>query len=99
MTIEREEIFASIDQHRAELRELGVRKLQLFGSAARKEQAKASDLDFLVELAENSFDSYMDVKFFLEDLFEYPVDLVLVDSVKPLLRERILEEAIDAPGF
>jgi hypothetical protein len=41
----------------------------------------------------------MDLKFFLEDLFGRKVDLVLADTIKPRLRERILEEAVHAPGF
>jgi len=73
--------------------------LGLFGSFARGESKNTSDLDFLVELEPETFDSYMDVKFFLEDLFEAEVDLVLVDAIKPRLRETILGETIYAPGF
>jgi predicted nucleotidyltransferase len=41
----------------------------------------------------------MDVKFFLKDLFEVEVDLVLIKAIKPQLRDTILEETIYAPGF
>ncbi|MCG8451189.1 MAG: nucleotidyltransferase family protein [Pirellulales bacterium] len=92
-------MFETIAQHQAELRRLGVRRLQLFGSAVRNETNGASDLDFIVQLEENSFGAYMDVKFFLEDLFHCPVDLVLPDTIKPQLRDHILQEATDAPGF
>ena len=50
-------------------------------------------------LDEKTFDAYMDVKFFLEDLFHRPVDLVLKDAVKPKLRASIEESAIYAPGL
>ena len=53
----------------------------------------------MVELEKKSFDSYMDLKFFLEELFDRPVDLVLADGIRPRLRAAILREAIHAPGL
>ena len=76
-----------------------MRSLSLFGSSARGEDTPGSDLDFVVEFHKKSFDSYMDLKLFLEELFDRPVDLVLAEGIKPRLRTRILREAIDAPGF
>jgi len=95
----RTEIFASLTPHRDEIRGFGVRGLRLFGSAVRDEAGADSDLDFLVDLDPVTFDNYMDLKFFLEDLFSRKVDLVLADTIKPRLRERIQEEAVHAPGF
>jgi hypothetical protein len=92
----RETILGRLAENREALRRLGVRRLGLFGSAARGEQAQ--DLDFLVELDAKTFDAYMDVKLFLEDLFGCPVDLVLADALKPALREGILRETVYAPG-
>jgi uncharacterized protein len=99
MVASKKEVFDAIVRNQHQLRELGVRKLQLFGSTARGESTASSDLDFVIELDKNTFDSYMDVKFYLEDLFNCSVDLVLADSIKSVLRERICEEAVDAPGF
>jgi len=99
MLLSRDDVFRKIGQHRAELCELGVSQLQLFGSVVRDEAGMASDLDFLVRLKKNTFDSYMGVKIFLEDLFNCPVDLVLTDAIKPMLRKGILQEAVHAPGF
>jgi len=53
----------------------------------------------VVEFEKKSFDSYMDLKLFLEELFDRPVDLVLADAIKPRLRAAILREAIHAPGL
>ncbi len=94
-----EEIFKTIEENREALRRLGVKRLGLFGSAARGEAGAASDLDFVVELEHKSFDAYMDLKLLLERLFACPVDLVLLDSIKPRLRPVILKEATYAPGF
>src|SRR5439155_4105079 len=41
----------------------------------------------------------MDLKAFLEELFGCRVDLVLRDTIKPRLRETILNEALYAPGL
>jgi predicted nucleotidyltransferase len=52
-----------------------------------------------VEFEIKSFDAYMDLKFFLEDLFSFQVDLVIADAIKPRLRESLLKEAVHAPRF
>ena len=53
----------------------------------------------MVEFETKSFDAYMDLKAFLERLFQWPVDLVLRDTIKPRLRDTILRETLYAPGF
>ncbi len=52
-----------------------------------------------VTFEKKSFDSYMDLKAFLEELFHRRVDLVLADAIKPRLRENILKDAVYAPGL
>ena len=81
----REDILSVIEQNQAALKKLGVRRLGLFGSCARGEATAESDLDFVVEFSDKSFDAYMDLKSFLEDLFRSRVDLVTVSSIKPRL--------------
>jgi predicted nucleotidyltransferase len=63
------------------------------------EAGPKSDLDVVVELDERTFDRYMDLKLFLEELFGCRVDLVLVGSIKPRLRSAILGEAVYAAGL
>jgi len=94
----RDEILKRLADDREMLQRLGVKRLGLFGSAARGDGADPHDLDFLVEFETKTFDAYMDLKAFLEDLFGLPVDLVLLDALKPALREDILEEAVYAPA-
>jgi predicted nucleotidyltransferase len=92
----RDEILATIRTHEAELRKLTVRELALFGSFARGDQTENSDVDFLVEFDEKTFDHYMDTKELLETLFGRKVDLVIKSNIKPRLRDRILSEAVRA---
>jgi|SRR6186997_3198162 predicted nucleotidyltransferase len=90
------DILSLLNAHRDEIRALGATRLGLFGSFARGEARPDSDVDLLVELDRRTFDRYMDLKIFLEDLFGRKVDLVLADRIKPRLREQILAEVIDA---
>jgi len=92
----REQVLAVLDRHAQELRRLGATSLALFGSVARGEASERSDVDLLVELEPKTFDTYMDVKLFLEKALGRRVDLVLADAVKPALRSAILAEAVHA---
>jgi uncharacterized protein len=74
----------------------GIKSLFLFGSVARNEATQESDLDFVVNFdGKITFDRYMDLKIFLEDLFDKKIDLAIEDTLKPQIRQKILEEAID----
>ncbi len=95
----KQEILTVLSANEAKLKSFAVRSLSLFGSSTRGEDTPESDLDFVVEIEKKSFDSYMDLKLFLEELFDRPVDLVLADGIKPRLRAEILREAIHAPGL
>jgi uncharacterized protein len=63
----RDEILKKLEENRETIRGFGIRRLGIFGSYARDEQTEASDMDFLVEFDEATFDNYFDLKFFLED--------------------------------
>ncbi|WP_144460880.1 nucleotidyltransferase family protein [Siminovitchia fortis] len=78
----------------------GVNRIALFGSYIHEEQKETSDIDLLVEFDEQAmtFDNYMDLKFDLEDLFQKPVDLVILDDIKPALKPSILRSAKYAEG-
>ncbi len=97
--ISKDEVFQAIEENREKIKSYGVRRLGLFGSLVRGEATEASDLDFVVDLENHTFDAYMDLKFFLEELFECEVDLVPADSIKPGLRDAILGETIYAKGL
>ena len=92
-------ILEILGQHKEVLSQIGVRKIGLFGSYRRGAATGQSDMDFLVVLEKPSFDSYMNAKFFLEDLFGCPVDLVLEETIKPRLLPQILSEVVYAPGL
>lgn len=72
-----------------------VKSIALFGSAARGEMNKNSDLDFLVEFSDTLdvlmyADNYFSLLENLENLMAMKVDLVSVKSLKnPILIEEI----------
>ena len=76
------------------IRSFGVRRLGLFGSFRRDEAQSDSDVDLLVEFqpGETSFDHFMGLSLFCEDLLRRRVEIVTPNSLSPYLGPRILEE-------
>ena len=92
-----EGVLEQLNQKAQELKEnFSVRSIGLFGSLARNAGDSESDVDILVDFAEPTFDHYMDLKFYLEALFDREVDLVTADTVKPRLKGVIKREVIYA---
>jgi len=48
------------------------------------------------EEGQKTFDNYMDLKFYLEDLFGREVDLVTERALKPQLKDIIMKEVVYA---
>lgn len=96
----RSEILQELAVHRDELTRMGVKTLAVFGSVARDEARPDSDVDLLVEfLGPATFNGYMDLKFFLEDLLGCPIDLVTRKSIRPRLKTQIENEAFYVQGL
>ena len=86
-----------IARHESELRELGVRRLSIFGSVARDEATPASDIDLLVEFDRPvGFFHLFEVQERLEALLGCKVDLVTAGGLRPELAQGILAEAVRA---
>ena len=94
-----QEILTIIESNRDAIKNFGVRRLGLFGSHVRGEGKESSDLDFVVDFEKKTFDNYMDLKHFLEDLFNCPLDLVIIEAIKPRIKPVILNETVYAQGF
>ena len=89
----------TLRSHEAELHALGVRHASVFGSVVRGEARTDSDIDVLVDLDRERpmgrFE-YARLKLYIGELFGDAVDVVNRRTLKPLLRETILHDAIDA---
>ena len=96
----RSETLHKLAAQRDELTHMGVKTLAVFGSVARDEARSDSDVDIMVEFqSPATFDGYMDLKFFLEDLLGHPVDLVTRKSIRPRLKPQIESEALYVQGL
>jgi hypothetical protein len=77
-------------------RRFSVKGLSVFGSVARNEAGRRSDIDVLVEFkGKATFDLFMDLKFYLEDLLGASVDLVTDKAIRPEIRKAIEREKIN----
>jgi predicted nucleotidyltransferase len=77
--------------------DFSVDTIELFGSYVRGEQTEKSDIDVLVTFSEpNDVDlfKFIELRLLLKDELGVDVDLIEKDTIKPRIRERILEEAI-----
>lgn len=90
----KQDILNLLDQNRSHLKALGVRRIGLFGSFVRGEQHPDSDIDLLVEFdpGRKTFDTFMELSFFLEEVLEHRVELVTLESLSPYLGPHILKE-------
>ncbi len=92
--MKRDEILQRLKVQRAKLTDFRVKSLAVFGSVARSEARADSDIDLLVEFdGPATFDQYMGLKIFLEDLLGCPIDLVTRKGVRPELAPYINQEA------
>lgn len=73
----------------------GVSRAGLFGSAAREEMGENSDIDILVDIKSNiSLLEFVGIKQELEEELGRKVDLVEYDTIKPSLKENILQSQV-----
>lgn len=98
-TLSKDSIIASLEEQQDKLRAFGVKRLGIFGSFARGQQSADSDIDVLVEFepAQKTFDNFMQLSFFLEDLLQRQVELVTPESISPYLRPYIVSEVEYVP--
>ncbi len=91
-----EEIKNILAEHKEELRQkYKVKEIGIFGSFARGEQKKRSDVDILVEFDEPvGLFEFMDLEEYLGKLLGLKVDLVSKGALKPRIGEYILKEVI-----
>lgn len=77
------------------LQDYGVKKVGLFGSCVRGKMKKGSDIDILVEIKKDiSLLDFVGLKQKIEEVLGSKVDLVEYNTIKPLLREKILKEQV-----
>lgn len=75
--------------------EYGILFIGIFGSFARNEEKKDSDIDIVVKIKKQDLFKIIGIKQDLEDIFQIPVDIISYrDKMNPFLKKRIDREAI-----
>ena len=94
--MERDDAIEKLRAHEAELRQLGVEHLYLFGSTARGEAREDSDIDLFFDHPEGSLGLYqlMDVKDTAVRILGRKTDIMTRRSLHPVLRQRIEASAL-----
>ena len=93
------DVLGTLQAHEGELRRLGVRHAAVFGSVARGEARPESDIDVLVDLDSEQpigIFEYARLKLFIGELLGGKGDVVNRKTLKPLLRDSILRDAVNA---
>ena len=95
--MERKMILEKLKAGEEEMRRLfRVKRLSIFGSMARGEAGEDSDIDVLVAFEQRAtFDLFMELKFYLEELLGTGVDLVTEKALRLEIRQAIEKEKID----
>ena len=85
----RDEILAIAEKH-------GASNVRVFGSVARGEATKDSDIDLLVDWDYNRISPWggMGLIVELEDLLGHKVDIGTESQLRPRIRQRVLKESV-----
>jgi predicted nucleotidyltransferase len=98
----KQDLLQRLRANQARLKSYGVRRYGLFGSFVRDEARDDSDVDLLIEFeaGQETFDNFMELGFFLEDLLGRRVETLSPQWLSPYIGPHILREveyaAIDA---
>lgn len=76
------------------LKKNNIKKAGIFGSYARGEEKKNSDVDILVEPPKGIGFGFVGIQFELEDALKRKVDLVSYNGISPYLKARILKQEV-----
>ncbi len=90
-------IMRKLQSHRRQMKKLGVKKLGLFGSAARGDMKARSDVDIVVEFDKTTYRRYLSLKRLLEDILDRDVDILTWPSVQGRLKEQVMKDYINVP--
>jgi hypothetical protein len=88
------ELLQVLAEHGQEICGFGIKSMGLFGSFVHETQKPDSDVDLFVEFKDGkkTFEHFMHLSFFLEDLLQRRVELVTKESLSPYIGHYILAE-------
>jgi hypothetical protein len=86
-------ILGILAANKQELAAYGVTQIGLFGSYVRNEATPNSDIDILVDIQKHkkTFNNFLSLNYFLENLLGKKVELVTTQSLSPHIGPHILK--------
>ena len=94
-----QEVLARLRENETALRARGVSHAALFGSRARGDNRRDSDIDIMIEFdpaARITIFNYAGLKDYIAGLFDGPVDVVSREGLKPYVRPAATADAVYA---
>jgi len=83
--LNKEKILEKIEENRKLIKQKGVKKIGLFGSFAKDNQNKKSDVDILIEFDKPTLEKYLYVLRLLKKELKRKIDLIIESDLKPEL--------------
>lgn len=94
--MERDEAIGRLKVREAELKQLGVKHLYLFGSTARGDATESSDVDLFFDYERGKFGVFelMDMKDYAARILGRPTDIMTRDSLHKAIRQQVEATAV-----
>lgn len=88
------DLLYSLSENREAIKAFGVNSLGIFGSFRKETNTESSDVDLYVEFdsTRKSFDNFMGLSFFIEELVGRKVEIVTPQSLSKFIGPHILNE-------
>jgi len=88
-------LLSALTGNRDKIRSFGVERLSIFGSFVTNNIKNDSDVDLLVEFdpAQKSYDNFIELSFYLEDILGRKVELVTPQALSKYIGPHILKQA------
>ena len=90
----KEEILKMMRENKEKIKELGVKRIGIFGSCVRDRATEKSDVDVVVEFERGkaTFKNVCGLIDFLEELFGREIDLLTPDGIESIRIKHVKEE-------
>lgn len=95
-SLTRARILKTLRDNDEALKKYSVRRIGLFGSYARDQQKRGSDIDFLVEFERPTYDNFYDLIVYLEKLFGRKVEVLTPDGVDSIRVPEVAQSIRDS---
>ena len=92
----RKEILSVLRKHEDALRQYSVKRIGLFGSYASGKQRRGSDIDFLVEFEQPTYDNFVGLIGHLEKTFRRKVEILTPDAVESIRVQEVAQSIRDS---